>query len=48
LAKTGEILLSEQTLNAAGMEPGQMEKRNLELKGKSAPFDAHVMQVLPS
>lgn len=48
LAKKGEILLSEQTLTAAGLEPGQMEKRNLVLKGKSAPFDAHVMRVIPS
>jgi adenylate cyclase len=46
-AQTGEILLSEQTLRAAKMDSSQMEKRNLELKGKSDSFDVRVMQVTP-
>ena len=46
-AKTGEILLSEQTLRAANMDPAHLEKRNLALKGKSATFDVRVLQVTP-
>jgi len=44
-AKTGEILLSEQTLRAAKIDSPNLEKRSLELKGKSAAFDVRVMQV---
>ena len=44
-AKSGEILLSEETLRAAKLDSSKMEKRSLELKGKSAPFDVRVMQV---
>jgi adenylate cyclase len=44
-AKTGEVLLSEQTLDAAKIDPSNFEKRSLRLKGKSAPFDVRVMQV---
>jgi adenylate cyclase len=44
-AKAGEILLSEETLQAAKLDPSNLEKRSLELKGKSAPFDVRVMQV---
>ena len=46
-AKAGEILLSEETLRAAKMDSSKMEKRSLELKGKSAAFDVRVMQVMP-
>jgi len=46
-AKTGEILLSEQTLETAKMSPSNLEKRTLQLKGKSAPFDVRVMRVSP-
>jgi adenylate cyclase len=45
-AKTGEILLSEQTIEAAKMDTSNLEKRSLELKGKSSPFDVRVMQVI--
>jgi len=44
-AKAGEILLSEHTLEAAKMDLSNLEKRSLNLKGKSAPFDVRVMQV---
>jgi len=44
-AKAGEILISEQTLNAAKMDPSNLEKRSLNLKGKSASFDVRVKQV---
>lgn len=46
-AKIGEILLSEQTLHAANIDASNLEKRSLNLKGKSAPFDVRVMQVTP-
>lgn len=46
-ARTGEILLSEDTLRAANMEASNLEKRSLHLKGKSAPFDVRVMHVSP-
>jgi len=46
-AKTGEILLSEQTLNAAKIDSTILEERSLNLKGKSAPFNVRVMQVTP-
>jgi len=46
-AKEGEILMSEQTLIAARMDPTNLEKRSLHLKGKSAPFDVRVMRVAP-
>jgi adenylate cyclase len=44
-AKVGEILLSEKTQNAAGIDASNLEKRSLELKGKSSIFDVRVMQV---
>jgi adenylate cyclase len=47
LAKTGEILVSEETLHAAKIDSSKMEKRSLNLKGKSATFDVRVMQVTP-
>ncbi|MGB7876421.1 MAG: adenylate/guanylate cyclase domain-containing protein [Anaerolineales bacterium] len=46
-AKAGEILLSEQTQNAAKIDESNLEKRSLELKGKSTIFDVGVMQVTP-
>jgi class 3 adenylate cyclase len=46
-AKTGEILVSEETLHAAKMDSSKLEKRSLDLKGKSATFDVRVMQVTP-
>ena len=46
-ARAGEILLSEHTLHAAKLDPSKMEKRKLDLKGKSDPFDVRVLQVSP-
>jgi len=46
-AKTGEILLSQQTLDKAMIDSSNLEKRNLNLKGKSAPFDVRIMHVKP-
>ena len=46
-AKAGEILLSDQTIQAAKIDSSSLEKRSLELKGKSTPFDVKVMQMTP-
>lgn len=42
-AAAGEIILSEETAQKAGLDTGTLEKRTLELKGKSAPMDVWVM-----
>ena len=47
-ARAGEILLSEQALQAAKTDPTGMEKRTLHLKGKSAPIDIRIMPVIPA
>lgn len=46
-AKTGEIILSEQTLQAAKMNSSELEKRSLKLKGKRATIDVRVLHVTP-
>lgn len=43
-AGTGEILVSEKTATAAGLGAG-LARRQLELRGKSAPTDVLVLQV---
>ena len=42
-AAPGEILVSEATSAAAGLDVSGSEKRNLDLKGKSEPFAAYVI-----
>jgi adenylate cyclase len=42
-AAAGEIIVSEQALNAAGMDGQELEARTLELKGISAPVHVRVM-----
>jgi len=44
-AVTGEILVSEDTCSAAGLEPGKAEVRHLELKGKRLPVTVLVLHV---
>ncbi len=44
-AGEGEILVSESALSSAGIDPGRLQKRTLELKGKSQPVDVWVMLV---
>lgn len=44
-AKTGEILVSDETLKAAKVESTHLEKRELELKGKSDKFDVWVKKL---
>jgi class 3 adenylate cyclase len=43
-AAAGEIVLSEQTLEKAGMHGGNLESRSLELKGISEPVQVRVMR----
>ena len=45
-AATGEIVISEITAKKAGIDTGKLEKRTLELKGKSEPMDVWVMRVM--
>ena len=42
-AGPGEVLVSEATISAAGIETTQLEKRNLELKGKSEAVSVRVL-----
>ena len=42
-ARQGEILISDAAYTAAGLDLGQLEKRHLELKGKSQPVLVHVL-----
>lgn len=45
-AKVGEILISEAAYEAAGLDFGELETRNLQLKGKSQPVRVHVLSTL--
>jgi len=45
-AGIGEILISEAAMSASGMELGELEKRSLELKGKSQPVEVFVLKDL--
>jgi len=45
VAAPGEALISEAAYAAGGVDFGEMESRQLELKGKSAPIAARVLQV---
>ena len=42
-AGVGEIVVSEQAIQAAGIDSGNLESRSLELKGISAPVSVRVM-----
>jgi adenylate cyclase len=46
-AAAGEIVLSDSTVRQAALDTSDLEKRTLELKGKSRPFDVWVMTVRP-
>ena len=45
LAAPGELLISEATRQAAGLNKDRMESRRLKLKGKSKEVDAWVMKI---
>lgn len=44
-AAAGEILLSDSTLQKSGVDSSNLEKRRLELKGKSEAQDVWVMRI---
>jgi adenylate cyclase len=46
-AATGEVVLSDSTVEKSGMDTTGLERRTLELKGKSEPMDVWVMNVKP-
>jgi adenylate cyclase len=46
-AGPGEILISEAAYTASGMELGELERRQLALKGKSEPVDARLLRLTP-
>jgi adenylate cyclase len=47
-AAAGEILVSREAAEAAGLELGPLEHRSLELKGKSVATDVVVLNAAPS
>ena len=48
-AGIGEILISDAAYSASGIDGDSLEKRSLDLKGKSAPMSVHVLsEYLPS
>jgi adenylate cyclase len=44
-AGPGEILISDTAFSAAKLDLGELEHRQLELKGKSEPIGVHVLEV---
>jgi len=44
-ARAGEILISDAAYTASGLDLGELEQRQLELKGKSKPTDVRVLYV---
>ena len=44
-AGAGEALITDAAYVAAGLELGNLERRRLELKGKSEPVDVRVLQI---
>jgi adenylate cyclase len=47
-AAAGEILLSQTTVDQAGLDTAGLQKRTLDLKGKAEPIDVWVMAVGPA
>lgn len=44
-AKAGEILISDAAYEAAGLDPGSLEHRQLEVKGKDEPVGVRVLSI---
>jgi adenylate cyclase len=44
LAESGEVLISEYAFKAAKLEPDDLERRSLNLKGRSQPIDVRVLR----
>ena len=47
-ARPGELLVTESTAQAAGLDVGAQERRHLDLRGKSAPTEVVVLTARPS
>lgn len=47
-AGAGEIVISKAVIEAAGLDAGSLEQRELTLKGISQPVTAHVIKVTPA
>jgi len=45
-ARQGEVLISDAAFTAAGLDLGQLEKRYLQLKGKTEPVLVHVVSAV--
>jgi len=45
-ADAGEVVISNETAQKAGVDTSMLEKRTVELKGKSEPMDVWVMKVM--
>jgi len=48
IAKTGEIVISEATASAAGLDTSGLERRMLELRGREQTVDAWVQPAMSS
>jgi len=48
VAAPGEAVISEVAYTAGGLDLGELEQRQLELKGMSEPVSARVLRVAPS
>jgi adenylate cyclase len=46
-AGAGELLISDSAYTAAGLNLGNLEHRQLEIKGKSDPVGVHVLRISP-
>jgi adenylate cyclase len=46
-AAAGEVLVSEASCSAAGLVVDDLERRQLELKGRREPMDVRVLRVMP-
>lgn len=47
LAGPGEILISDATYTAANLDLGSLERRRMDLKGKSESINVHVLHISP-
>lgn len=47
VARTGEVLISRAAYAASGLDYGELETRQLKLKGKTQPILVHVLPVVP-
>jgi adenylate cyclase len=47
IARKGEVLVSQAAYSASGLDYGDLERRQLELKGKTQPIHVYVLPVEP-